>query len=72
MEENDISIVYSKYNCPSTAEYSPYTRRHSPDKYTIQAGKIGNLLPPIGKQDHETRNPRSTGPYQTNSRYRKL
>jgi hypothetical protein len=49
VEKNNISIVYGEYNYSCVTRYSPYTRRYSPNKYTIQAGKIGSLLPLIGK-----------------------
>jgi hypothetical protein len=35
MEKNNTPTVHSKHNYPSTTGYSPYTRKRSPDKYTI-------------------------------------
>jgi hypothetical protein len=49
MEKNGIPIVHSKYNYSCVTGYSPYTGRRSPNKHTIQVGKIGSLLLPIGK-----------------------
>jgi hypothetical protein len=63
MEENSVPIVYSKHSYPCLIGYSPYTRRYSPNKHIIQAGKIGSLLPLIGRQDHETRGLGDPGPY---------
>jgi hypothetical protein len=72
VEENNIPTIHGEYNCPCITGYSPYTNRHSPDKYTIQVGKIGSLLPLIGKQDHKARSLGNSGAYPTNNRYRKL
>jgi hypothetical protein len=63
IEKNNIPTVHGKYNCPYVTGYSPYTGRYSPNKHTIQVGKIGSLLLPIGKQDHKTRSLGSSGTY---------
>jgi hypothetical protein len=63
IKKNNIPTVYGKYNCPYATGHSPYTRRRSPNKHTIQVGEIGGLLPLIEKQDHKTRSPGSPGSY---------
>jgi hypothetical protein len=35
IKKNNIPIIYSKNNYPYAIAYSPYTRRHSPNKYVI-------------------------------------
>jgi hypothetical protein len=35
IKKNNIFIIYSKHNYPCVTRYSPYTRRHSPNKHTI-------------------------------------
>jgi hypothetical protein len=67
MEEDNVSTICSNHSNLRLTKYTPFPRKHSPGKHTIQTR---SLLSTIGKQDHKTRSFGGPGTYQAGSSHK--